>query len=191
MFDKYCIYLRGVEKERRIMICSLPLCGCQAEKQPAQAGDKGDQLRCIGNTSHSYPGMNNEASAYFIRLFSSSENTKIIKYFVQGEARGQTDWKSGVWYRHWLSILVIGGNWWDQATQFDPETPATKNLIAKTGMYFLLDIFSAFVLCWMWVWLVTSSGRCRVWWQMLWVMRGHLADNGRIITHCFISHHPQ
>ena len=61
------------------MICSLPLCGCQAEKQPAQAGDKGDQLRCIGNTSHSYPGMNNEASAYFIRLFSSSENTKITR----------------------------------------------------------------------------------------------------------------
>ena len=87
MFDKYCIYLRGVEKERRIMICSLPLCGCQGGKQPAQAGDKGDQLRCIGNTSHSYPGMNNEASAYFIRLFSSPENTKIIKYFVQGEAR--------------------------------------------------------------------------------------------------------
>lgn len=37
-----------------------------------------------------------------------------------------------------------------------------KILIAKTQMDFLLDIFSAFVLCWMWGWRVTSSGRGRV-----------------------------
>ena len=101
------------------------------------------------------------APAYFIRLFSSPV---IIKYFVWGEGTGQGRLieRVGVWYRHRLSIPVIGGNWWDQVARSNPETSNQKDLIAKTQMDFLLDIFSAFVLCWMWVWRVTSSGRGRV-----------------------------
>ena len=121
-----------MEDDRRIIICSLRLCGCQGGRQPVQPGDKGDQLRCIGNIRIHIPGMNNEgpSPAYFIRLLPSQV---IIKYFVWGEGTGQGRLieRVGVWYRHRLSIPVIGGNWWDQVARSNPETSSQKNFNCK------------------------------------------------------------
>ena len=101
------------------------VCGCQG-----RPGDKGDQLRCIGTTSHSYPGMNNESLSLLHKIsFILREHKDIIQYFVRRgdrlieRAESDIDTDSVFWW-----LVAIDGI---KRLSSILKRPATKNFNCK------------------------------------------------------------